>query len=271
MLEICGPKYRSDIVILGGIGWVAGYVMIPGLALLLPNFRHLQLVAFASMVLMMVWFYFLDESPRWQITNGHTDRAEVTLRKALKMNGKSDADLREKLNELSLNLKKMQRDDEITKTHTVLDLLKTPNLRKVTLIMWYLWIVNALIYYGFSFNMSDFGGNFYVTFLLSGLVELPSQLLSALFLRFIGRRNLFVIFMLMTAISCLAIIPSKSEWMKVSFALLGKFGVSSSWNVMSIHGPELFPTILRNTGIGSSSVVGRIGSLSAPFMKNLVI
>ena len=137
--------------------------------------------------------------------------------------------------------------------------------------MWYSWVVNALIYYGFSFNMSDFGGNFYITFLLSGLVELPSQILSALFLRFIGRRNLFSIFMFLTAGSCFAAIPSRAEWLKVMFALLGKFSVSSSWNVMSIHGQELYPTVLRHIGMGASSVAGRIGSISGPFMKNLVI
>jgi len=118
--------------------------------------------------------------------------------------------------------------------------------------------------------MSDFGGNFYVTFLLSGLVELPSSLLCAFALRFIGRRKLFAIFMFTITISTLAVIPSKSSVLKVTFALLGKFAVSSSWCVMGIHGPEVFPTVLRHKGHGSCSVVGRIGSIAAPFMKNLV-
>ena len=165
----------------------------------------------------------------------------------------------------------MQGDDEITKTHTVLDLFKTPNLRKITLILWFSWAVNSFIYYGFSLNMSDFGGNFYITFLLSGLIELPSILSTVLLLRFIGRSKLFPLAMTLTAVSCFAVIPSKGEWLKVMFALLGKFGVISAWDIMSVQAPELFPTILRHTGMGSSSVVGRVGSISAPFMKNLVI
>jgi OCT family organic cation transporter-like MFS transporter 4/5 len=153
---------------------------------------------------------------------------------------------------------------------TILDLFKTPKLRKYTLIFWYSWIVNALVYYGFSFNMSDFGGNFYITFLLSGLVELPSALITALGLKYIGRRNLFSFFMLLITLSTLAVIPSKTTAFKVTFALLGKFAVSSTWNVMGIHGPEVFPTVIRHTGLGSCSVIGRIGSISAPYMKNLV-
>ena len=58
-------------------------------------------------VLMMIWFYFLDESPRWQITNNKVEDAEQTLRKALKMRGKSDDGLKEQLTELSSYLKKV--------------------------------------------------------------------------------------------------------------------------------------------------------------------
>ena len=164
----------------------------------------------------------------------------------------------------------MQSEDEQDKSHSILDLFKTPNLRKITLIFWYESAVNALVYYGFSLNMSDFGGNFYISFLLGGLVEIPSFLLTAFLLRFIGRRKLFAIFMLLTAVSCFAVIPAKEVRLKVMFALLGKFGVNSSLAVMGVHGPEMFPTVLRQTGMGSSSVVARIGSICAPFMKNLV-
>ena len=118
--------------------------------------------------------------------------------------------------------------------------------------------------------MSDFGGNFYITFAFSGLVELPSQIITVVMLRFIGRSKLYAMFLILTTISCFAIIPSKSDWLKVMFALIGKFAISSAYDVMSIYGQELFPTILRHTGMGFSSCVGRIGSISAPFMKNLV-
>ncbi|CAG2114873.1 unnamed protein product, partial [Medioppia subpectinata] len=265
----CGPKYRADISILGGIGWVLGYAAVPGLALWLQDYRYLLFVSLLGLGSMMVWYYFMFESPRWQITNGQTDRAEQTLRKALKINGKSDENLKQQLTELSAYLQEMQSHEKSVKNHTILDLVKTPALRKITFILWYTWIVNALLYYGLSFNMSDFGGNFYITFLLSGIVELPSQLLSALMLRYIGRCKLFGFFMLLTGVSCFAIIPVERDWIKVTFALIGKFGVSSSWNVMAMHGPELYPTVLRQRGLGAASVVGRIGSITAPFMKNL--
>ena len=107
MLECCGPKYRSDIAILGGIGWVVGYALIPLQAYYFQNFRYMQLASALAVFLMMGWFYFLYESPRWQICNGQIDRAEHTLRKAMKQNGKSDHNLKEQLSELSTYFKQV--------------------------------------------------------------------------------------------------------------------------------------------------------------------
>ena len=118
--------------------------------------------------------------------------------------------------------------------------------------------------------MSDFGGNFYITFLLSGVVELPNHLITPLLLKFFGRKTLYIFFMFILAFSAFAVIPSKAEWLKITFVLIGKFSVSTSWCIFGIQSSEIFPTIVRNTGLGVLSVVARIGSMSAPFMSNLV-
>jgi ribosomal protein L16/L10AE len=59
------------------------------------------------MTFMMMWFYFLYESPRWQLTNGQIDSAEITIRKALKQNGKSDKNLKQQLFELTTHLQRV--------------------------------------------------------------------------------------------------------------------------------------------------------------------
>jgi hypothetical protein len=64
----------------------------------------MQLCSIGLLVSMMIWFYFLYESPRWQIINGQIDRAEITIRNALKQNGKSDKNLKEQMNQLKAHL-----------------------------------------------------------------------------------------------------------------------------------------------------------------------
>jgi len=67
----------------------------------------MQLGSVAVLTLMMIWFYFLYESPRWQLTNGQIDKAEITIRKALKQNGKSDENLKEQIIQLTAHLQRV--------------------------------------------------------------------------------------------------------------------------------------------------------------------
>ncbi len=67
----------------------------------------MQLCSVVVLTLMMIWFYFLYESPRWQLTNGQIDRAEITIRKALKQNGKSDKNLKEQIIQLTEHLQRV--------------------------------------------------------------------------------------------------------------------------------------------------------------------
>ena len=76
--------------------------------------------------------------------------------------------------------------------------------------------------------------------------------------------------MYISAISTIAIIPAKEEWIKIVFALISKFAVTNSWSVLGVYASEIYPTVMRTTGMGVASVVGRVGSLGAPFMGNLV-
>ena len=46
-----------------------------------------------------------------------------------------------------------QRAD--TRRRTILDLLRSPNMRTKTLILFYNWFVNAFAYYGLSLNMGQ--------------------------------------------------------------------------------------------------------------------
>lgn len=107
MVECVGPKYRSSVSILGDSGWVIGYVALPGIAYWLRHFRYIQLFITILIIPVFICFYFMFESPRWQLINGHLDEAEKTLRKALKQNGKSDEGLREKLVQFKILLEKV--------------------------------------------------------------------------------------------------------------------------------------------------------------------
>lgn len=53
-------------------------------------------------------------------------------------------------------------------------------------------------------------------------------------------------------------------------AMIGKFGASAGFTIIYIFTTELFPTVVRNAGVGASSCAARIGSIVAPYTVDLV-
>ena len=53
-------------------------------------------------------------------------------------------------------------------------------------------------------------------------------------------------------------------------ALIGKVGASSGFHLAYQYSAEIFPTVVRNAGIGSCSCMARVGGIIAPFVADLV-
>ncbi|KAJ7375562.1 hypothetical protein OS493_040387 [Desmophyllum pertusum] len=49
-----------------------------------------------------------------------------------------------------------------------------------------------------------------------------------------------------------------------------KFFINMAYSSIYVYTSELFPTVIRSIGMGTSSAVGRIGSMSAPYVVWLV-
>jgi hypothetical protein len=60
------------------------------------------------------------------------------------------------------------------------------------------------------------------------------------------------------------------QWVTIALAMAGKFSVSSSNAVMPVFTAELFPTVVRNLGVGSSNVPAGIALMLVPYLWNLV-
>lgn len=59
-------------------------------------------------------------------------------------------------------------------------------------------------------------------------------------------------------------------WLRLLLACLGIVGMSVSFTTVYLFSGELFPTVVRNIGIGASSMCARVGSIVAPFVVSLV-
>lgn len=57
--------------------------------------------------------------------------------------------------------------------------------------------------------------------------------------------------------------------MLVTFSMLGKLAITSSYGTVYIFSAELFPTVVRNVGMGTASLNARIGGILCPYINML--
>ena len=60
------------------------------------------------------------------------------------------------------------------------------------------------------------------------------------------------------------------QWLLVTLSVLGKMFVAGALEVLYILSSELFPTVVRNVGMGTSSACARAGSMLSPYIAQLV-
>ncbi|EDX14198.1 GD21083 [Drosophila simulans] len=139
------------------------------------------------------------------------------------------------------------------------------------LFLCYYWIVPDGVYYGLSWNTNNLGGNQLVNFMISGGVEIPGYVLLLFTLNRWGRRSILCGTMMVAGVSLLATIfvPSDMNWLIIACAMIGKLAITSSYGTIYIFSAEQFPTVVRNVGLGASSMVARVGGILAPYLKLL--
>ncbi|XP_019947073.2 organic cation transporter protein [Paralichthys olivaceus] len=260
--EWTSPKQRMLAGIITDYFFGFGYILLAGVAYLIRDWRKLQLAISAPGFLFIFYIWVLPKSARWLMANDREEEAWVLIQKAAQMNGKpltKDLEM--------CQVYKTEEKSKVKKTHSCIDLVRTPKMRKQTLIVFYLWFVNVLVYYGLSLNISDFGMNIYLTQLIFGLVEMPARTIT-LFTLNRSRKISQLAFLAVGGTACLLtiFIPSELSVIKTVLAMIGKFGITASLSIIYVYSAELFPTVIRQNGIGLGSVCARTGGVLAPMM-----
>ncbi|CAB0009618.1 unnamed protein product [Nesidiocoris tenuis] len=268
-LEMVGPSKRILCGVVFQLFFTAGFILTAGFAYLIRDWRTLQIAITLPGVAYFCYWWFIPESVRWQLTKGKTEEAKKTLRAVAKENGqKVCEDVLEQLCQQT----EAERKQAGGKTPSVLELFKYRNLAQKSVIIFFLWFVNSATYYGLSWNTSNLGGNDYVNFIISGLVEIPAYSLLLFTLDRWGRKPIVCGAMLISG-SCLIIsgfIPRNLLWLNITFAMAGKLAITSSYGAIYVWTTEQFPTVIRNAGLGAASTFARVGGILAPYVNIMV-
>lgn len=153
----------------------------------------------------------------------------------------------------------------------LLDLFRTPNIRKNTICMSINWLVCGFGYFGVSQYIGKLAGDIFVNVAISALVTIPGTLISIPLMRKMGRKTLMIATLLLTSgcLFAIAVIPKSANIGQVILACIGDVGMFIAFIVVYLYASEMFPTVVRNAGIGLCSMLARVGSMAAPFVAGM--
>jgi len=267
--ELVGASKRSLMGVVFQSSFALFIVIISFIAYQIQHWRDLTIaISILGLPLLVVNLY-IPESPRWLLSKNKKKDAIKVLEVIAAGNGKV---LTDKM-KMSLDC---EHDGDATGDAKVSeglsDLFKNRHLILATSIQIYSWWVNSAAYYGLTLAAGAAGSaDLYTATALSGAVEIPAYVLTYWLLGVAGRRLTLCIAMMTGGVACLGIqvLASFAPVLIQSLALLGKLCLASSFAVVYIHSGEIFPTTVRNSGMGLVSVAARVGGIMAPFIVSL--
>ncbi|KAF6365329.1 solute carrier family 22 member 7 [Rhinolophus ferrumequinum] len=261
-MEWLDVEHRTVAGVLSSSFWSVGVMLLALVGYLIRDWRWLLVAVTLPCVPGIVSLWWVPESARWLLTQGRVEEARRYLLCCAKLNGRPMGE-----DSLSLEtLSKVAAGERVVQRPSYLDLLRTPRLRHISLCCVVVWFAVNFAYYGLSLNVSGLGLNVYLTQLLFGAVELPAKLLVYLSVRYAGRRLTQAGTLLGTALTLGGRLLLSSEMASWSTALevIGKGCSESSFTTVYLFTTELYPTVLRQTGLGLTALMGRLGGSLAP-------
>ena len=141
------------------------------------------------------------------------------------------------------------------------------------IVIYFMWFSVAFVGYGFSYNIGDLGGSIYLNWCLFEAMSLIKKLITIGIINTFDRRTLISSYLLLTAISFYVMIPFTFDdahlTVRLVLAVIGRFLGGGCFDLMYLITAEIFPTGMRQIGVGSGSVAARVASISSPFTREL--
>ncbi|XP_061378462.1 organic cation transporter protein-like [Danaus plexippus] len=264
IMEYVGAKYRDIISALYQAPFNMGHMLLPVFGYFFRDYVNFQLAISLPAILLLSYFFLLPETGRWLIATQRTEEAIQIIERVATINKRPTEHIRK-----DIETHQKQLENNKLKKGTLLDLFRTPNLRKNILAMSFNWLTCSYCFYGVSQYVGQLSGNIFVNVAASASVTLVGTFVSIPLMRAIGRRTILIVFNFISAVCLLILACFPDRSFSVFFASIGVVASFIVFVVVYLYCTELFPTVVRNAAIGFSSMMARIGSMIAPFVIDL--
>merc|ERR1712110_420412 len=130
-----------------------------------------------------------------------------------------------------------------------------------------------MVYYGLTLNISNLGGDIFINFFINVAADVLAICGTGYLVGKVSRKYFHVTAMLVSGGACavtfVPVLLGADDWVVIALSMPGKMGISSSYFLVYTYTAELFPTSHRAFGLGSSSMMGRLGGVASPYVADL--
>ncbi|PZC76255.1 hypothetical protein B5X24_HaOG204861 [Helicoverpa armigera] len=268
--EFVGPKYRVLTSATCSSMFAVGQVILGSVAWLIEPWRYMILALHIPCFLIITYYWVLSESVRWLLSKKKYDKARKVLERVAKRNGTQISE--KSMHALMNPPEPVKIVDDADEPGLIKAIFRSGVLlrRVCTTPIW--WITTTFVYYGLSINATSLSDTMHLNYILTCAIEIPGFYTAVLILDRIGRKATLSGGYLFSA-ACniaFAFIPDDLATLRLVIYLLGKFGISVVFTSLYLFTSELYPTQYRHQLLAFSSMIGRIGSITAPLTPVLM-
>lgn len=295
LAEFLPRSNRGSFLIFFEAFWTLGTIVEVFLAwAILPSlgWRTLLIASSVPLWLLLGAYPWLPESPRYLLISGDYNGA-VNVLSATAVTNKISLP---KNARLAVDFKEDHRG-------SVAELIN-PGIRRLSLLLWILWVVHAVLYYGnvlftpkfYGSHLNDsypssspstpiqqqnnngedsspseskmISSSLFVFVLLTTVAELPGLAIAAFLVERLGRKKTIAAMLSLCVVAVSGLFFSGiPKFLGICLLAVSRMGINGALATLWTYTPEAYPTTLRATGLGVANGLSKLATTGTPFIS----
>ncbi|XP_028277141.1 solute carrier family 22 member 6 [Parambassis ranga] len=266
IVEWIPTRVRTVVGTITGYCYTVGQLLLAVIAYYIRDWRWLTLAVSLPFYVFFLYSWWFHESSRWLAINNKSEQAVKALKSVAKFNGRHEEGEKIDIKMLQESMKKEMSSSQ--GSYSVLDLFRTPRMRTMTICVSAVWLSTSFAYYGLSMDLQKFGVDIYLIQVIFGAVDIPAKVVITVSMSFVGRRPSQCGALIIAGVTILInlLVPYDKQTVRTCLAVVGKGCLAASFNCCYLYCGELYPTIIRQNGMGWASMMARVGAMVAPMV-----
>lgn len=287
LVETLGNKTRGPVCVIVFTGWSIGVMIMPWVIEYLIDFRSVMTFTVVCHAITIPWLLTVGESIRWCLINGRLNEAEEEIQRICCWNisSLSAYEIQDRFKPIrakfALAAEKYELELKETRSFSSIlsrslfgsfakvgQIFQSRELTTATISIVWVAFTNELLYMFFTQVNSDVGGNVKLNYAIGGLMEILATFIAIYMIAKLRRRFSLSSTSLIISLSLFVFaFTHQNNSLAIPVLNFAKLAVSTLSSLVYVIVTELYPTNLRQTGMGLTSTLASLGAVSAPFIR----